>query len=586
MRQRESPGVEQSSDTEDDWFWLRSAFRLLAVLMAGAHTWAAATRHSMNPDGVNYLDIGDAYFRGDWDAVINTVWSPLYSWIIGGALWLVQPSMRWEFPLVHGVNFVIFLGALAAFEFMWRQLAKSRSTDAVSRQTWETWPAWAWWALGYLLFLWATLSLIQIWAVTPDMLMAALVFCAAGLVARIRSGQDGWREFALLGCVLGVGYLSKSIMAPISLLFLGAGFVAVTDTRRAVPRIMLALLVWLLVGGPFVLLMTNAKGSFTYGEAGKLTYVRHVNHVAYPHWQGIPAGDGMPAHPSRQVFDNPPIYEFGSPVGGTYPIAYDQTYWYEGVIVRFDLTNQVRQLIHSALFYADLLVRQQGAILFSLLLIFALRGWQRVSWLAMGRGSLLSLVGLSTLLLYAPILVAGSYVGAFMVILWSDVLAQARLPYTPIARRIFQSLSVIMAGFLLVNLALFNLQGFSTFTENGGQHVADQAAAPPPAWPGQVAEELRRLGVGPGDGVAVIGYGFDSYWARLARTKIVAEMLEWQATPFWYGDAAFQAEVLTAFATTDARAVVAEYVPAHANLPGWHQVGETNFFIYLLNRPE
>jgi hypothetical protein len=69
-----------------------------------------------------------------------------------------------------------------------------------------------------------------------------------------------------------------------------------------------------------------------------------------------------------------------------------------------------------------------------------------------------------------------------------------------------------------------------------------------------------------GDKVAVIGYGFGSFWARLARVQIVAEMLGWQADDFWLGDPALQSEVVQAFAGTGARAIVAEKVPSYATL--------------------
>lgn len=563
--------------------WLRSSFRLLAVVMAGLHTWAAAISQSMNPDGVAYLDIGDAYFRRDWGAAINTVWSPLYSWLLGAALWLFRPPMPWEFPTVHLVNFVIFLATLCAFEFMWGQLAGTQQASTVSPTRQIPWPPWAWWSIGYLLFTWASLCLIQIWSVTPDMLMAALVFAAAGLVARIRAGHDQWYSFALLGCALGLGYLNKAIMAPVSLLFMAAALMAVSDGRRALRGAGLALLFSLLIGGPFVLLITSAKGHFTYGEAGKFTYVRHVNGVIYPHWQGEPAGDGVPVHPSRQIFENPPIYEFATPIGGTYPIAYDQAYWYEGVVVRFDLVNQVRQLISSGLYYADLFVYRQAAILFSLSLIYALRKWGSFSPRRGGRAALLSAVGVLALLLYAPILVAGRYVGVFVVLFWSDLLAQARLPDSPVGRRMITTLSLLIVTFLGFNILLFNIQGLGDLARGGEQPPAGAAVAGPPARPVAVAEELWRMGIEPGDPVAVIGYGFDAFWARLARTKIVAEMLEWQATPFWLGDLAFQQAVLTAFASTGAQAVVAENVPAYAKLPGWHRVGDSSYYIYLLD---
>jgi hypothetical protein len=569
-------------------FWLRNGFRLLAVTLAGLHAWAAARSHSMNPDGVAYLDIGDAYFRGDWEIAINTVWSPLYAWILGAVMWLFEPPMRWEFPLVHIVNFFIFLLTLAAFEFMWERLqVVSSQYSVVSSQNGVAegqvgLPGWAWWSVGYLLFIWATLNMIQIWAVTPDMLMAAFVFLAAGLVAEIRRGPASWRQFALLGCVLGLGYSSKSIMLPVSVFFLTAVFLAAGNWRRAITGTAVSLVCFLLVAAPFVAVMSVANGRFTYGDAGKFTYVRHVNQVVYPHWQGEPPGDGVPLHPSRQIFDDPPIYEFGTPIGGTYPISFDQSYWYAGVEVRFDLANQVRQLLASALFYADLFIFQQAAVLMGLALLYTLRRRGRFSMLGGLRGWLLSGVGLLALLLYAPILVAGRYVGAFVLLFWSDLLAQVRLPDTAVVRRATHSVSLLMILFLFVNIALFNLQGFTDLS-GGSEPPAPSAAAGPPDWPGAVAEELWQLGIEPGDEVAVIGYAFDSYWARLARVQIVAETLGWQADALWLGQPAFQQEVLAVYASAGARAIVAEYVPAYANVSSWHRVDSSNFYIYLLD---
>src|SRR5215510_12192548 len=97
-------------------------FRILAIGLSVLHVYAAIKSQSMNADGISYLDIGDAYFRADWTNAINPVWSPLYSWILGFANFVIRPSIQWEFPLVHFVNFIIYLIALASFEFMWRNV--------------------------------------------------------------------------------------------------------------------------------------------------------------------------------------------------------------------------------------------------------------------------------------------------------------------------------------------------------------------------------------------------------------------------------------------------------------------------------
>jgi hypothetical protein len=138
-------------------------------------------------------------------------------------------------------------------------------------------------------------------------------------------------------------------------------------------------------------------------------------------------------------------------------------------------------------------------------------------------------------------------------------------------------MSIVMIGFMLLNLLAFNLAGYSDLTQNNS--VAHSAV--PPSWPGEVAETLHQLGIQPGDSVGVIGYAFDSFWARLARVRITAEMLDKDAEAFWVGDSTLQAEVTAAFTDAGVTAVVAEYVPEYASLPGWHQVGNSNFYIYL-----
>jgi hypothetical protein len=39
--------------------------------------------------------------------------------------------------------------------------------------------------------------------------------------------------------------------------------------------------------------------------------------------------------------------------------------------------------------------------------------------------------------------------------------------------------------------------------------------------------------------------------------------------------------VLQSFANAGVQAVIAEYVPGDANLTNWHQVGNSNYFIYI-----
>jgi hypothetical protein len=75
------------------------------------------SRYAMSPDGISYLDIADSYFRRDWAAAVNGYWSPMYSWWLGLALYIVKPSLRWEFITVHFVNLIIYVLTLFSFRF-------------------------------------------------------------------------------------------------------------------------------------------------------------------------------------------------------------------------------------------------------------------------------------------------------------------------------------------------------------------------------------------------------------------------------------------------------------------------------------
>jgi hypothetical protein len=556
-------------------------FLILAVILGGVHAWAAISRYSMNPDGISYLDIGDAYFRGDWGSAINPVWPPLYSWLLGLVNFVFQPSMQWEFPTVHIVNFVIYLGALASFIFLWKGLRPLHKVDQPNR--WFTIPEWLWWALGYTLFIWTALSLIQMWAVTPDMLTTALIYLASGLIARMRRTSQSWRMYILMGVVLGLGYLAKTFMFSIAFIFLGLSVMVAPISRKTLLKSGLSLGVFLIISLPFIVLISQKAGKLTIGESGAITYLRYVGGVPFPHWQGDPTRGIMPAHPSRILLTDPPIYEFGEPVGGTYPISNDPSYWYAGIEVPFNLRNQLERIYSGGLYYLELFGQRHGIFFACMLALLAIAIGQKAYSKASIRNWALILPAAAAFGLYALVLVADRYIGVFVLLFWADILTNIRLPDVNQNRLLVKVLSSIAVAGLLLNIILFNLEGMGRLTPPTLAPQTHNAGSP--SWPGAVAIELQNLGISPSDRVAVIGYAYDSFWARLARVTIVAEMLDEDTANFWVGDDALQQSVLNAFAQSGAKAIVAEYVPGYARLDGWRQVEQSNYYIYIFDRP-
>ncbi|MDQ3812535.1 MAG: hypothetical protein M3347_01135, partial [Armatimonadota bacterium] len=541
------------------------------------------TRHVMNPDGIAYLDMGDAYWRGDWNTAINALWSPLYSWVLGGALLVLQPSREWEFPVVHLVNFALYLAALCCFEFLLREFmaCQRRATERlVDRRI--ALPEWAFMALGYSVFIWSSLSLITLGIVSPDMLVAALVYVASALLLRIQAGRSEWSTFILLGLVLSFGYLAKAPMFPLAFIFLGASLFAAGDLRRAAPRVLVASIVFLAVAGPFVLALSKSKGRLTFGDSARLNYAWCVSGATlYVHWQGEPPGSGTPVHTTRRISTVPAIYEFGTPIGGTYPLWYDPSYWYEGVVASFNWKGQMNALRATAgVWWYILFHLQRGLIvLLFILLYMSRRSWS--GWKNMAQYWVLLVPAMVACGMFSLVNLEPRYVGAFVVLLCLGALAGVRLPNSRQGRSLLNYATATM----LLLLAL----GTGSAMAQGAKEGKTAAAHAP--W--QVAAALDGMGVRAGDKVASIGDSFRAYWARLARVRIVAEIpskgpyneiAAGDVDSFWMANEPVKTQAVQAFARTGAKAIVTDEVPASIAPGGWQKIGNTKYYVYALSR--
>src|SRR5215470_106225 len=74
---------------------VRLAGWLCAVGFGLLHSWIYLY-DIRDVDGVSYLDMGDAFMKGDWSAAVNAYWSPLYAVILGLAVEAFRPSPVWE----------------------------------------------------------------------------------------------------------------------------------------------------------------------------------------------------------------------------------------------------------------------------------------------------------------------------------------------------------------------------------------------------------------------------------------------------------------------------------------------------------
>src|SRR5271165_7685626 len=118
-------------------------FWAIALVLGLIQAWA--NRFYMGNDGVPYLDMADAYLRGDWHTAVNGYWNPLYGWLIGLDFMIFRPSPCWEYPAVQLLNFGIYALTVASFEYFLRGLLARRREDVVAVRV-----------IAYGLFLWGS----------------------------------------------------------------------------------------------------------------------------------------------------------------------------------------------------------------------------------------------------------------------------------------------------------------------------------------------------------------------------------------------------------------------------------------------
>ncbi|MCA1647724.1 MAG: hypothetical protein LC797_20440 [Chloroflexi bacterium] len=309
---------------------MRAATRLwlaFGAVLGGLQ--ALYARYSMNPDGIAYLDMGDAYLRGDWAIAIRSHWSPLYALLLATGLQLTRPPPNLEFPVVHMVNFLIYGVALGAFTFLLHQIVAIAREIGAAAPTQIGLPAWAWPALGYAAFVWCTLQYTPLGLLTPDLLVSALVYAIGGVMLRMMR-LPSRRYSALFGALLGLGYLAKAPMLPLAVVLLAASVLVLGGRASRLAHVMVASCSLALVALPFIGVLSVANGRPTAGDSAVLNYLWVVDGLPVVHWQGGPAGIGQPLHHSVQLLARPSVYAFDSPFPVTYAAWYAPEYWFQG----------------------------------------------------------------------------------------------------------------------------------------------------------------------------------------------------------------------------------------------------------------
>jgi Fe2+ transport system protein FeoA len=200
---------------------------------------------------------------------------------------------------------------------------------------------------------------------------------------------------------------------------------------------------------------------------------------------------------------------------------------------------------------ANLLLLKRPELVLCVLILCALGGFLWVAalrelWVFIA----LPAVGMA---FYLPLVVNDRYLGGFVLVLFLVWLSAVR--FRTEDERVVRI--VVAATFFMMALAT------AQYTIRVVNHNIPVGEGPSSTEEDLiVAERLRDLGMTPGTKVAVIGDGEGAYWARLARVRIVAEVMDRNggSVQFWRSAESVQQQVYDLFQSAHAKIVVASCV--------------------------
>jgi hypothetical protein len=547
----------------------RFFFWCVVLILGLVNVWAR--RNDVTPDSISYIEIGWAAARGGLHQLVNAYWSPLYPLLLSLIFRFFRPAVQSDFTATHLLNFAVYVASFASFGFFQNELNLQREAVGELAGKYLPVPSRTMWIWGNVFFLWASYYWLGPAWVTPDLCVAVIVYLATALLLRIRGGRGNWLVFAGLGALLGHGYLAKAAMFPLAFVFLFSAFclsrIAGASFFAAALRTLAAVAVFAGIALPFILALSAAKGRPTFGDSGRINYAEFVNRATRSvHWQGEPAGTGTPLHPSRKIFSDPDVFEFSSPVQGSYPPWYDPSYWYDGARPHFSVRNQAWALFRASNMYLKIFSKS-GALWAVLVAILVVRrkllGWGRISsgaWLVF-------LPSLAAVAMYSLVLVEFRYVAPFALMLLVWMLSRMKIATGagPLFVRRFHLVIVLAPALAIAGAAGRDL---NTVVRNK------------PYEPWVVAQRLNEMGISPGTDVGYIGTGLDAYWAHLAGVRIVVEIPDEQEPRFIRAGAARRQQVLALFSSAGAKAVVTKNADAANPADGWHPIPGTHHFIW------
>jgi hypothetical protein len=300
-------------------------------------------------DSQAYFDMANYYAQGEFGKAVSLYWSPLYPMISGAMFALFKPDPYWQFYQVKFVNLFFLLVVFLSYDLFFVQLYRYYLEVVVKadpvRQIIDRNVLMF---CGYALLILYSLSFGGVHQDTPDMINACTFFLSGGLVLRLLI-EPTVRHAAVFGVSLGLGYLCKAIMFPMSLIYEALVLMRFAPLGFNIKNLKFAVIsiaTMSIFAVPWVWTLSNYLGALTFGESAKFVYINLVENKDPLTVEGL-------KHPPRVIFDKPRIREYATPVNGTVPFLYDLGWWTYGAKIHVKVSDLAMVILCDLLYYFE-----------------------------------------------------------------------------------------------------------------------------------------------------------------------------------------------------------------------------------------
>lgn len=286
--------------------------------------------YAPDTDEIQYLNIGEAFLRGDGRHFLNSTWGPLFGLV--SALWLRLTPNGYSREALKILNLcvllLVLLGATAISNRIVRAHRNRLSAESFAITVFFTFSV-----------LWICLAIMGVFRETPDLMLTAVLLGSAVCYLRLFDEANNSKYIPALavGALGAAGYYLKQSYLPVAILYLAALAWPVARPRIRLLRVAVASAAFLILIGPWIASLSAAEGQLTLGGNSKFNYFVNVEHsdpIASV-FNVLPPQDRLSSDPS--------VVDFGATFPhAQFPLHFDGAYYLKGVPIQFRWSQQVK----------------------------------------------------------------------------------------------------------------------------------------------------------------------------------------------------------------------------------------------------